>query len=178
MRAYFPPEPAVSGVLAQSHSGFFSHITTLSLLRGCSGMEKVGARTSKPHFGRSPKPTCLRLTSPSGGEKTHKTSDLPLPLGCAAQGSRRAQDSVPRPGHRLGDLRLSPVRRTERLTVRQAFGHPGRPGKIWGAFILSYLRATPIPILPLAGLFLLPPVLPQCPRRPEGPSPVYPTQLT
>lgn len=51
-----------------------------------------------------------------------------------------------RPGHQLGDLRLSPARRQERTVVQQAFGHLGAPGAVpapRGAF--PSLPAAPPP---------------------------------
>lgn len=94
-RARLSPEPAVSGVPAQSQPDYFPHIATVSLRRGCSRFVKVGARTLQARFGRPPKPSGLRL-APLRGKKRRKQVTYPCLLGAQleAWGAPRIQSCV------------------------------------------------------------------------------------
>lgn len=139
LRARLSPEPAVSGVLAQCQSGYFSRIATVSLQRGGSHFRKVGAGTSEPRFWHPPRPTGLKPISLGGkkGKKARKTSDLPLSFGRAARNLGRTRGPVARLGHQLGDLRLSPAGRKERAPRSDkpwaTWAPAGALGEIWGA---------------------------------------------
>lgn len=94
-RARLLREPAASGVLAQSRCGYFSHIATVSLQRGCSRTGKVGARTLEPRFGRLPKPTGLSLGFKSGKKRVKQvTYPWLLVVQLEIRGAPRVQPRV------------------------------------------------------------------------------------
>lgn len=135
--ARLSPEPAVSGVLTQSRSDYFSHIATVSLQRGCSGFVKVGARASEPHIRRPLKSTGLRLVS-IRGEKCRKQVTYPCLLGVHLEIWGCVRGSVVRPGHQLGDLRLSPAGCKEHPCRLTSLWSCRRPLAPWKALLDSH----------------------------------------